>query len=156
MIELLVMRHGKARDQATSGGDHARELTQRGHDESRAIGRQLAARRLVPDIVLCSDSERTRQSAAAVADGANLAHGERLELPELYLADRRTLLDAVKIYAADRSVVLIIAHNPGVEDLVSVASGNDLRMKTAWLARVRLDPARTTLDFVELIKPDPQ
>ncbi|HZI98950.1 MAG TPA: histidine phosphatase family protein, partial [Actinomycetales bacterium] len=58
---LLLIRHAKAAPD-DDGGDHGRGLTARGRRDAAAIGRWLADNDLVPDLVLCSDARRARET----------------------------------------------------------------------------------------------
>ncbi|WP_258933580.1 histidine phosphatase family protein [Nesterenkonia pannonica] len=62
MKKLLVLRHAEA-GMSLSGGDHSRDLTARGEEEARQVGRLLLEHSYWPDAVLVSDAMRTRQTA---------------------------------------------------------------------------------------------
>src|SRR6266498_2630447 len=58
---LVLLRHAKAEHPAKLA-DVDRPLTPRGHADSGAAGAWLASQGLVPDLVLCSPSRRTRDT----------------------------------------------------------------------------------------------
>ena len=61
MKTLLILRHGKAENQAL-GGDRDRALTERGERDSAAMGRQIQALTGCPDAIITSDARRARQT----------------------------------------------------------------------------------------------
>lgn len=113
MQRLILFRHGKAENRASSGEDFDRALVHRGREEARATAEALAAAGLSPDLAIVSAAARTVATFEAV----------RPVWPEcredirasLYNADARTLLDAARS-PLGRTVV-VIAHNPGVQVL---------------------------------------
>ncbi len=111
MKTLLLLRHAKA---GVGAPDRDRGLTGRGRRQSAAAGRYLAAEDLLPDLVICSDARRTRETL----DGLGLEDGTAaIFTPELYDGHVPELLDLVRgIEAADVSRVLVIGHNPTVSD----------------------------------------
>jgi len=80
---LLLMRHSKA---ASPEGmpDHERPLADRGTREARAAGRWVAERGLMPELVLASDSLRTRQTTELVLQALGSSpSASREELKEI-------------------------------------------------------------------------
>jgi len=66
MRRLMLLRHAKS-DRPPGIADHDRPLNRRGRDEAPLVGTYLAHNGLVPDRVLCSTSERTRETWELVA-----------------------------------------------------------------------------------------
>lgn len=117
MRQLILMRHAKAERLAASGQDRDRPLTDRGRADARLMARELAQRGVRPDVALVSGSMRTRQTWDEMAD----AFGDvdlRIE-DGLYNADPETLRGFVEQMAEVAGVLILIAHNPGVQLLAS-------------------------------------
>ena len=94
--QIVVMRHAKAEQHGTS--DFDRHLADRGVEEGALAGRWLVAQGFVPDHVLVSAALRTRETWAAVADGAGW-DADTIETDEnetLYEAGPETALDLVR------------------------------------------------------------
>lgn len=113
---LSILRHAKA--QAEGDSDHARALTERGHADAARMGETLKAAGNLPQIVLCSDAVRTRQTLESLG----------LTLPTqlsstLYLASAGELFAALQ--QCDNAVqhVMLVGHNPGVHELVVTLMG---------------------------------
>ena len=111
MKTLLLLRHAKA---GVGAPDRDRGLTGRGRRQSAAAGRYLAAEDLLPDLVFCSDSRRTRETL----DGLGLEGGAAVHLaPDLYDGHVPELLALVRgVKPASVSRVLVIGHNPTISD----------------------------------------
>ena len=129
--------------------DAARPLNKRGRRAAAAIGQWLEDEGIRPGIVLCSTARRTRETLELIHDALGARVPVHLE-PGLYLADAATLLARLHRIAAEVPSVLVIAHNPGLQELVEELAGAPgaaapeararLRKKfpTAALARFRL------------------
>ncbi len=114
MKRLIILRHAKTERTAASGDDFDRALTRRGLADAAAAGRKLAAAGLIPDLVLCSAAVRAGQTWEAAAPALPDANLERR--PDLYNAPAEALR-AVAEAQADATTVMVLAHNPGVEEL---------------------------------------
>lgn len=122
MRELLLLRHGKS-DWSNDGKDFDRPLNSRGQRDAARIGRWLADQSLLPDIVVSSPACRAAQTAKLVCASAGLEAADIVWVERLYLAAVGTLLDVVRAIPAERCRILLIGHNPGLEDLVEHLSG---------------------------------
>src|ERR1700760_3543995 len=121
MLRLLLFRHAKTAREA-GGGDHDRPLTKRGEEDSKRIGSYLTDEQLLPDLVVASDSRRTRQTLdlALKASGQNPA--TRLDRA-VYLAEPHTLLHLIRRTPAGVRTLMLIGHNPGMADLAPLLTG---------------------------------
>lgn len=141
MRTLLAMRHGKsAWPDDPSVADVDRPLAKRGKRESRRIAEALVARDQVPDAVICSPAKRARSTAKQMAKVWPV-QVERTIYEGLYgggVAGGRAALAALPD-AARR--VLLIGHNPALEDLVRMLTGRWVTLKTSTVARIDIDIA---------------
>lgn len=115
MDRLILLRHGKAERDSTSGEDFDRKLSPRGVVESAAMAETLADLGLIPDIVLVSPSARTQETWAACqpAFPRAFARTER----QLYLAEERVVRALAESAGETSGTVMVVAHNPGLQDL---------------------------------------
>jgi phosphohistidine phosphatase len=114
MKRLLLLRHAKASQDVEAGGDHARELTARGRKDASAMGAFLQAQGLIPNMVLCSSAARTVETWELVA--RELGAAPKVEFRDLlYLASAKKIQSFVRA-ADDAPTLLVIGHNPGMED----------------------------------------
>jgi phosphohistidine phosphatase len=121
---LVVLRHAKsARPEGVP--DHDRPLGTRGLRDAPAAGRWLATADCLPDLVLCSTARRTRQTWELAAAELGSTPPARHD-PRLYAADDQELLDVVREVPTDIETLLLIGHNPGLQDLVLLLAGEAL------------------------------
>lgn len=114
---LTLLRHAKA-DTPDRVADEDRPLSSRGRADAQAAGGWLAAQPLVPELVLCSPSKRTRQTWHAVAAGlpADAAPEVRYER-RIYTGDVEELLELVRELDDAVGGVLVVGHNPSLSQL---------------------------------------
>ncbi len=113
---LIVMRHAKS-DWSSGVDDHERPLAGRGRREAGLAGDWL--REQVADIglVVCSSATRARQTWKRVAKRLDAVPELRVD-DRLYGASDRQLRDVLRELPDATRTVLVIGHNPGLEDLV--------------------------------------
>jgi phosphohistidine phosphatase len=115
---LYLLRHAKSSWDDPSQADFDRPLTGRGRRTAAAMGRYLAAAGTRPDLVLCSAARRTRETL----DIVQAAWGWRVptEIEDrLYETTRNRLLARLKEVEDHVGTVLLIGHNPGMEELAA-------------------------------------
>lgn len=117
---LYLLRHAKAVAQHADG-DRARGLTDGGRDAARAIAAAIAERRIAPSLVLCSDSARTRETLDIVLSALKPQPEIRYE-EALYLADAKQMLQRLRRVADDTRAVMVVGHNPGLQELAVMLS----------------------------------
>jgi phosphohistidine phosphatase len=132
MVTLLILRHGKAAAEEGSN-DAARPLTERGKREAELIGQLLYEEKLSPDRILASSARRTRETAEQAAAATHFS-GVIAELEELYLAEPEVYITALRRHAQDAQRVLLVGHNPGLEALALILTGDPVSLPPAGLA----------------------
>ncbi|MEW2621003.1 histidine phosphatase family protein [Streptomyces sp. NPDC048106] len=121
---LVVLRHAKsARPEGVS--DPRRPLAPRGLRDAPAAGRALAEADLLPDLALCSTAVRARRTWQLASAEWGTPPPVRYE-PRLYTADVPALLDVVRETPPAVETLLLVGHNPGLEDLVLALAGDGL------------------------------
>ena len=145
MKTLLLLRHGKSSWKDTTLSDHDRPLKKRGREAAERMGRLLSEHNLVPEHILSSSAARALETAQLAVEAAKYP-GEVETVPALYHADPQSLV-AIVSHVPDRfGSVLIIGHNPGLEDWLARLIGRRETVSTAALAQVEL-PLDSWLDF---------
>jgi phosphohistidine phosphatase len=133
---LLVLRHAKSSWGDAGLDDWQRPLNDRGRRDAPRVGEWLRDRALVPDLIVTSDAVRARATAAAVADAAGYTHEIVVE-PSLYHATPADAIAVVNSISNQKArTILIVGHNPGLEDLVSRLSGEHHDLVTAAIAEL--------------------
>ena len=137
MKTLLVLRHAKSSWDDPALGDHERPLNKRGRRDAPRMGELVREYGLIPDVVISSDAVRARRTAEAVAEAARYA-GEILLDPRLYLAWPDDILSLLQRVREKAETVMIVGHNPGLEQLVEQLTGERQDLPTATLAQIGL------------------
>jgi len=129
MIQLVLARHAKS-DWADEGlDDHDRPLNERGRRDAPDVARRVSREGVRPEVLLSSTALRATTTAAAFAAAFDVPVTER---SDLYLAPALRLLDAARESGADE--VMVVAHDPGMSQLVSRLADRDVRMVTCAVA----------------------
>ena len=137
---LTIVRHGKAEAQAET--DYLRPLSKRGLKQCRHIASAL--KRLDPpvDLIVSSPALRAKTTAESIAE--EIAYRRPiLWQEEIYAASADALLRCVSAFPEDVVHVLMVGHNPGLEQLVSgLCAGSPqrptVRLATAALVHIEL------------------
>ncbi|HLE70613.1 MAG TPA: histidine phosphatase family protein [Vicinamibacteria bacterium] len=134
MKTLMLLRHAKSSWKDSDVVDHDRPLNKRGKKAAPQMGRLLSKEGLVPELILSSTAVRTRETAEAVAKASSYKGPIEL-LDTLYLAMAGKLLSEAQSHTPDSvGRLLLVGHNPGMEDLVEILSGKREAFPTAALA----------------------
>lgn len=134
---LLLMRHAKASPSDAGVADVDRSLVEEGRVAAERIGKFLKTENLTLDNVLSSSATRARETAAAVL----LAAGVTLEVrsdQRLYEAGPLRLLEVISELKDDINTVLLVGHNPALEDLLQILTGRAEHMSPGTIARIDL------------------
>ncbi len=115
---LVLLRHAKSSWSDPGLADAERPLAPRGERAAGAIAAQLVKRKLLPDRVLCSTARRTRETWNRIRQVLSQPPEEVFE-PDLYLAEPATLLARIQQTPARVGTLLVIGHNPGLQQLAA-------------------------------------
>jgi phosphohistidine phosphatase len=117
MKTLTLLRHAKSSWNDPVERDFDRPLNDRGRRAARVMGDHMRRESLRFDAVVVSPSVRTLEtlSAAQTAFGRDLPH---VEDRRIYLASSVTLLEVLRDCDNSAESVLLVGHNPGLEDLI--------------------------------------
>jgi phosphohistidine phosphatase len=124
---LYVLRHAKSSWANPALTDHERPLAPRGRRACSLMAAHLRREQVVPDLVLCSSSARTRETLRRVATGFERPSEAVIEA-RLYEDSAAGLL--VRLHEVPANVVslMLIGHNPALQELVlELAAGGTRR-----------------------------
>jgi phosphohistidine phosphatase len=137
MKTLLLLRHAKSDWNQPDIKDHDRPLNKRGKKEAPRVGRYLLQNNLVPDLILSSTAQRARDTAQAAADGCGF--DEQIDFyQDLYLSDTSCYLDILQRLPDEANRVMVVGHNPDLEDLLTLLTDVTEHITTATLAQIDL------------------
>ena len=141
MKRLYLLRHAKSSWSDRSLADEERPLAPRGRKAAKRMAKELWRREIRPELVLCSFSRRTQETLELIASSLGDPANEVEE--SLYEAGSDGLLARLSAVSDTVSSVLVIGHNPGLQDLaLRLAPGCERlaeKFPTAALAAFELD-----------------
>ncbi|WP_018698842.1 SixA phosphatase family protein [Amorphus coralli] len=123
MRRLILLRHAKSSWDDPTQADFDRPLNRRGRRVAPIMARYMAAHDLVPDRILCSTAQRTRETLAALLPEVRGPLDIRL-IDEIYEASETAIIDAIRRLGGDARTVLVIGHNPGMEECAETLVGS--------------------------------
>jgi phosphohistidine phosphatase len=126
---LWLLRHAKSSWDDPDLPDRLRPLAPRGIRATRAMARHLRAAGVAPDLVLCSPARRAVQTWEGVAAG--VPPDTAVETGEtIYHADGDELLARLREVPSGIGSVLLVGHNPALQDLaVDLVGSGDPRVR---------------------------
>src|SRR6266576_2330919 len=122
MKRLFLLRHAKSSWDDAELADHDRPLAPRGRRAAKLIAEHLRRQSVPPALVLCSSAQRTRETLDRIAP----ALGEEVPVQierELYAASEQRLLERLRAITGGVESMLLIGHNPGLEQLALSLAG---------------------------------
>jgi phosphohistidine phosphatase len=136
MKSVLLLRHAKSSWKHPDLNDQDRPLNKRGKRDAPIMGRLLKRKDLVPNIIISSTAIRARSTAEALAKASGYK-GEIILNKSLYAARPEAYLGLMRDLSVQYVRVLIVGHNPGLEELVEMLTGEIHLIPTCSLAHVK-------------------
>jgi phosphohistidine phosphatase len=146
---VLLLRHAKASRDDPEMADFDRPLHKRGRRDAPRMGAWMRKSGLAPDLVLCSDAKRARETWAGVAETLRSAAPVLFERG-LYMASAKAICHRLQRIQGTVGTVLVVGHNPGMEEAAKALAergGEPLerlqrdKLPTAGLVRLEFDIA---------------
>lgn len=145
-MRLMLLRHAKS-DWSANLPDKERQLNQRGRAAAPRMGEYMAESGLVPDRVLCSPAVRASETWTLVHKA--LPDAPRAEyLEELYdFGSGSTFVRIIREHAGNSKCVLVVGHNPWMEDLAGLLAACGHERQLARMTRKFPTAALAVIDF---------
>ncbi|HEX8633581.1 MAG TPA: histidine phosphatase family protein [Pyrinomonadaceae bacterium] len=140
MKTLLLLRHARPAQVSPTGRDFDRPLVEEGRADALLIGQLLRRRQLRPEAVICSPATRALQTADYAIEAARL-RTRLLFYDRIYEATAEQLIEVVSEAGGEAETLLLVGHNPGLQELLERLTGEHAPMLPATLARIDLDIA---------------
>lgn len=122
-LNLMLLRHAKSDWRDPGLDDHDRPLAPRGIAAARAMGQEIARRNLVPSRVLCSSALRARQTWQEASPAFDPAPPVETVEALYDFGDGDALLEAIHALGGTSSRLMLICHNPAIEQLARRLTG---------------------------------
>jgi phosphohistidine phosphatase len=129
---LVLLRHAKS-GWPDGVADHDRPLAARGRREAPLAGRWLDEQVGPIDVVACSPARRARETCALVVAELGAEPDVRVD-DRLYPGAPTDVVTVVRELPGEARTVLLIGHNPGLEELVQDLAGAGCVLKTSSIA----------------------
>jgi phosphohistidine phosphatase len=126
--KLHIVRHGKAKSPQLFDDDFDRPLHKTGITQAHVLGTYLEQAQRKPQLSLCSEALRTKQTFQIVGDLLGLEQASFLRA--MYLAPAEELITHVETLDDRIDEVLIVGHNDGLSDFLSRLTGESWYLQT--------------------------
>jgi len=156
------MRHAKSDWSGSDTRDFDRPINARGENNAQGMGQWMADNDKIPQHIISSSAVRAKQTTAIVLEAFREHVPEKTSYQDdLYLADLETLLECIQKYKKGVNSLMIVAHNPGLEELVHYLSTPSAKLKSMTTANLAIfeysdsefDVYRDKGKLVEFIRP---
>jgi len=156
------MRHAKSDWSGADTRDFDRLINARGEKNALGIGQWMADNDKIPQHIISSSAVRAKQTTVLMLEAFTDCAPEKVSYREdLYLAGLDTLLECIQKYKKGVNSLMIVAHNPGLEELVHYLSTQSAKLKSMTTANLAIfeypdsefDVYRDKGKLVEFIRP---
>ena len=137
MKTLLILRHAKSSWDNPQLSDYDRPLNKRGKRDAPRMGKHLREQDLIPDRILTSSAKRARKTATKVAKACGYTRKIK-RLDSFYLAQPGIYIEKLQALSDKYQRIMVVGHNPTMEQLVRHFTGEIKPMPTAALAHIEL------------------
>lgn len=138
MKKIYILRHSKSSWEDLSLGDFHRPLNNRGKIDAPLISAYLRSRIHEIDFLHCSSSARTYETSKFFIDRIKFIDIKYDEL--LYHSSSSEIINNINCYDEKYNSAMIIAHNPGLTNLVNELTDLILdNLPTTGLVEINFD-----------------
>ena len=137
MKTLLILRHAKAVSKDPSLSDHDRPLDNLGENDALHMGELMKDKDIIPPFIISSTALRAKTTAELVAKGCGY-QGDIVLNRSLYEAKPKDYLLILNTLSDKYNSVLIVGHNPTVEDTIQMLTDSGVTIPSCVLAHLSL------------------
>ena len=139
MKTLLILRHAKAVPKDQNLSDQDRPLDKVGEDDALRMGKLMKDKDIIPSFIISSTALRAKTTAKLVAERCGY-QGDIVLDQSLYEAKPKDCLAILEILSDKYSTILMVGHNPTVEDIVQMLTDSPdvVTMPSCALAHINL------------------
>ena len=141
MKSLLLIRHAKASPGTAGVADFDRPLVEEGRIAAARVGSFLKLEKLTADVALSSPALRARETIESVLQAAGMSLKVRVD-QRLYEGGLLLLLEVLSEVEDNLRTVLLVGHNPVLEEVVQQLTGESVHLAPGTLTHVELDAAK--------------
>ena len=156
---LILMRHAKSSWKDHEISDKDRPLKKKGKKDAQMMAKLLVEKELLPQKMLVSSAKRASRTAEIIIEETEIKIPVEY-LDQLYMAEVQVCFDLLQSVPDELERVMVIGHNPSLECLMQVLSGQIESLPTGAAALIslpikswkELNP-ETKGDLIDLFKP---
>lgn len=137
MKTVMLLRHAKSSHDEEGISDFDRPLNDRGRRDAPRVGETIRDEFPRPEKVLSSSAKRAKKTAEKAIEASGF-EADLILVDELYLAPPDAYLKELRHLNDELNCVLMVGHNPGLEELVTRLTGKHEPMPTSALAHIDL------------------
>lgn len=138
MKTLFVLRHAKSSWANPDSSDFDRRLNEQGLRTAPAMGETIFKNQFQPAMILSSPAKRAKQTAILIKETARIKG--KIEYDErIYEASPLRLLQVISEQSENIESLMLVGHNPGLEGLIKILTGEIQPMPTTALAVIDMD-----------------
>ncbi|MFN6962441.1 MAG: SixA phosphatase family protein [Pyrinomonadaceae bacterium] len=158
MKRLFLLRHAKSSWAQAEIADIDRPLDELGRQAAPFMGRMMLKGELRPDVILSSTARRARETIELLKDAAAWTAEVRFD-EGLYEAGPHSIIRVLCGLPDQFESAMVVGHNPGLEELIQMLTGELVPMSTSSLAMLDLRIERwaevgpATGKLVEVVRP---
>jgi phosphohistidine phosphatase len=135
---LLILRHAKSSWKNKKLDDHDRPLNRRGRREAIEMGEYLKKTNMIPNAIVTSSATRAIETTTLVC--RNCSYNKLVEVNfEFHRGGTSAYIHAISIAPNDKNILLIVGHNPDLEDLIKVITNRTIKLPTCTLIQINMN-----------------
>jgi len=134
----MLLRHAKSGWKDNSLRDFDRPLKKKGKQTAKLVGKLIAHSGYQPDIILSSPAKRAKKTAKLVKKHSH-HNGPVHYVDAFYMAEPGDYIHSLRSLSDDIDSVMLVGHNPGMEDLLCLLEGKFSPLSTGALAILELE-----------------
>ncbi len=135
---LFLLRHGKSSWEDTGINDHERSLNKRGLKDAPKMGKLLRKLKVIPDLIISSSAKRAVDTATYVSEYCG--YNKKIEINELlYFTSPQDYLNVISEVSNVNKVILIVGHNPILEQLLEKLTNKIETLPTCALVQLNIN-----------------
>jgi phosphohistidine phosphatase len=135
MRALYLLRHAKSSWKDANLADFDRPLSGRGRRACETVGVFLKDKEITFDVVVSSPAVRARQTTDLVLRAGKMRPELRFD-ERIYEATTTRLLEVVSQFENEYKAVLLVGHNPGMQELLQLLTGQSEEYPTATITKI--------------------
>ncbi|RMD52569.1 MAG: histidine phosphatase family protein [Nitrospirae bacterium] len=135
---IILVRHAKSKKGPDYPDDFKRPLSSRGKKNAISAGEFLKKQGIMPELIISSDAKRAKKTTKRVISAMGY-NGDVVFKRDLYLEGFKAYIDVLKKLDDSIRTVMLVGHNPDLEELVYKITGEEVIIPTAGVVRIEVD-----------------